>query len=89
MPIILMYIYCMTKFLNQVRSGHRPVCAGFLKVVSVRTSICVCVCMCVYVCVCMFVCVCVCVCVYVCVCQAKSKLYLLVVPDGQRFCRLT
>ena len=35
---------CRVLFLNQIRAGHRPVRAWFLKIVSVRSSVCVCVC---------------------------------------------
>ena len=34
-------------FLNQTHAGLWPVCAWFLEVVPVRTSVCVCVCVCV------------------------------------------
>ena len=63
MPMLMWNIYYMfhinmgiiaNKFLNQVRAGCRPACVWFLKIVSVRTSVCVCVCQCV----CVFVCVC-------------------------------
>ena len=45
-------------FLNQVRTGRRPVCAWFLQIISVQTSVyvfvCVCVCAFLHVCVCVF-----------------------------------
>ena len=37
------YVECL-EFLNQAHAGLWPVCAWFLRIVSVRTSVCVCVC---------------------------------------------
>ena len=59
-----------TQFLNSFFKpgvpGYRLVRAWFLKIVSVRMSVCVYVCLCVCVCVCVCVSVCLSVCVSVC-----------------------
>ena len=34
----------LLQFLNQVHAGHRPVHTWFLKIVSVRMSVCMCMC---------------------------------------------
>ena len=45
-------LHCLCiHLLNQARTGLWLACAWFLKIVSVRTSVCICVCMCVLICV--------------------------------------
>ena len=43
---ILALYKSITQFLNQAYTGQCPAHAGFLKTVSVWTSVCVCVCVC-------------------------------------------
>ena len=43
----LVFRYKNFNLLNQARAGMWPPCAGFLKIVSVLTSVCVCICVCV------------------------------------------
>ena len=44
--IVSLFGFPLFLFLNQAQASHRPVCAWFLKIVSVQTSVCVCVCVC-------------------------------------------
>ena len=64
--------------LNQVRSGYKPVCTWFLKIVSVRISMCVCVCACVCVCVRACVRACVRVCVRACASTHNFEIIIII-----------